>query len=236
MNGMLAGIGNSLVTEGEEANKRIFRRISILFTILVFACTCCFAGIFQPFMRIWMGEDLMLSYGMVFSFCVYFVVYEYTRLFNTFKNAAGQWHHDRFRPLISAAVNLGLNLALVKSIQLYGILWSSTFALGAIEIPWLMHNIFKIVFPYDSLKKYLSAIGGYVLAGLIAWGITSAMAMLIHLPEWPAFIISTAASALIPTILYILCFRKRAEFADCMETLERMMHNRVPIRKLLRIG
>ena len=236
MNGILAGLGNSLVMESDEANRRIFRRVSILFTMLVFGCTCCFAGIFQPFMRIWMGDELMLPYGMVFSFCVYFIVYEYTRLFNTFKNAAGQWHHDRFRPLISAGVNLCLNLALVNVIQLYGILWSSTFALGVIEIPWLIHNIFKIIYPHDSLKSYMASIGRYMLVGLIAWGITSVVTALIHLSECPAFILSVALSVLIPVLIYIVSFRKREDFADCLETVERMLHNRIPLRKLLKVG
>lgn len=236
LNGMLAGIGNSLAIEDAETNNRVFRRVSLLFTLLVFSCVCCFAGIFQPFMRIWMGEELMLPYGMVASFCVYFIVYAYTRLFNTFKNAAGQWHSDRFRPLVSAAVNLTLNLALVQSLQLYGILWSSIAALGVIEIPWLVHNVFRMIFTCDSSRRYARFIGRYIAAGMAAWGITTALTSLVSLSPWLSFGLCVAASALIPLSVYITCFRKRDEFKDGMEMLERMTHRRIPICRLLRIG
>lgn len=233
LNAMLAGLGNSLVTENAETNIRVMHRISILFTWMVAFCTCCFAGIFQPFMKLWMGEGRMLPMGMVVSFCVYFIVYEFTRLFNTFKNAAGQWRADRFRPLISAVVNLIMNLALVRSIGLYGILWSTIFALAVVEIPWLIHNTFATVYREASVRAYGRVLGRYLLAGLLAWGITMLLTSGVHLGDKTTFLLCTVLSMLVPVLVFLLLFRKRPEFVACIELLERMTGNRVPIRRML---
>ncbi len=235
LNAMLAGLGNSLVTEDARTNIRVMQRVSVLFTWMVAFCTCCFAGIFQPFMKIWMHEGRMLPLGMVLSFCVYFIAYEYTRLFNTFKSAAGQWRTDRFRPLISAAVNLALNLMLVRSIGLYGILWSTILALAVIEIPWLIHNTFATVYSEASVRAYGRILGRYLLAGLAAWGMTVLLTAGIHLGDIPAFLLCTVISMLVPILVFLLCFRKRPEFVECIELLERMTGNRAPIRRILRM-
>ena len=37
-------------------------------------------------MKIWVGNDLMLSFEMVICFCCYFFIHEVNRLINTYKD------------------------------------------------------------------------------------------------------------------------------------------------------
>ena len=67
----------------------------------------------------------MLEFPAVICLCVYFFIFEINQLLNTYKDAAGIWHEDRFRPLVTAAVNLGMNLALVQVCGIYGVLLST---------------------------------------------------------------------------------------------------------------
>ena len=53
-------------------------------------CLCCFLNLYQPFMELWVGKDLMLSMGAVVCFCVYFYIQEINKLFNTYKDASGK--------------------------------------------------------------------------------------------------------------------------------------------------
>lgn len=140
-----AGLGNSYVTESREKNYIDLKKITFMFYWLIGMCTCCFLGVFQPFMELWVGESFLLPFSVVVLLCVYFYLYETTRLLNVFKDAGGVWHEDRFRPLISALVNLSLNLAAVKYIGIYGIVLSTIVALGMIEVPWLLRNIFTVM-------------------------------------------------------------------------------------------
>lgn len=59
-------------------------------------------------------EELMFAYPAVICFSVYFFIVEVNTLLNAYKDAAGIWHEDRFRPLVTAIVNLCLNLIMVQ--------------------------------------------------------------------------------------------------------------------------
>ena len=103
-----AGLGNSYITESKEKNYTDLKKITFMFFWLTGMCTSCFLGIFQPFMRLWVGEKFLMGFSVVVCLCVYFYLYETTRLLNVFKNAGGIWHEDRFRPLISAKMKTTL--------------------------------------------------------------------------------------------------------------------------------
>ncbi len=66
-------------------------------------------------------EELMFAYPAVICFSVYFFIVEVNTLLNAYKDAAGIWHEDRFRPLVTAIVNLCLNLIMVQFWGIYGI-------------------------------------------------------------------------------------------------------------------
>ena len=93
-------------------------------------------------MQIWMGKENMLSFHYVICFVIYFYTMGMNKIVNMFKDAAGIWRKDRLRPLTAALVNLGLNLATVQWLGIYGVLLSSVVAIVAVEIPWLFHNLF----------------------------------------------------------------------------------------------
>ena len=88
----------------------------------------------------------MLSYLMVILFCIYFYLCEIMSLFSLYKDAAGIWHQDRFRPLIEAGANLVSKSYISKA---YGLIWnliSTIISMCCISIPWLYRNLFKICF------------------------------------------------------------------------------------------
>lgn len=150
-----AGVGNSMITKSVDQNYKEFKVFTLLITWISGICISCFAVLYQPFMKLWMGKDMLLSNGIVILFCIYFWVYELVMMISVYKDAGGVWHEDRFRPLISGIVNLILNLALVKFIGLYGILLSTVFSMIFISIPWIIKNVFNLIFkrsPYEYFK------------------------------------------------------------------------------------
>ena len=111
MGSIRAGLGNSFVTETREKNFRDLEKFTFLFMWAIGAGTCCFLGMYQPFMEIWVGRELMLGWPEVICFAIYFYVFALNKLLNVYKDAAGLWHEDRFRPLITAAVNEAIRTA-----------------------------------------------------------------------------------------------------------------------------
>ena len=183
-NSCTAGIGNSLVMESEEKNYFDFKKLVFLTMWIAAICISCFVGLYQPFMTLWVGKQYLLDMDVVVLLCIYFYLYLVNHLSCVYKDAAGIWHQDRFRPLIGGLVNLGLNLLMVRYIGIYGIIISTISSYIFVAMPWLIHNLFSLVFK-RSAREYLyillkgagvSALAGlasYILCGLVPFrGIT----------------------------------------------------------------
>lgn len=166
-----AGIGNDMVVNDEETNCANFRVLLSVITWISGVCIACLLVMYQPFMRKWMGERMLLGFGLVILLCVYFWIYELVMLLSMYKDAAGVWHEDRYRPLISGLLNLGTNILLVRYIGLYGIVLSTILSMGLVSLPWVTINVSKWVLKKDFmvfLIQFLrSSVSICVTAGIV---------------------------------------------------------------------
>ena len=146
-------IGNLLVTKSREECYSIFQKLFLINTCITAVCTACFVSLYQPFMSVWVGKEGMLSTVIPMLFAVYFMVKSIRRLLFLFKEAAGMWKDDFWKPYVSVLVNLIVNIVLVQIIGLPGILISSIVAILVVEIPWETYVFFKKFFE-KSPKQY----------------------------------------------------------------------------------
>lgn len=233
INSIMAGLGNSFITETREKNFKDLNKFTLMFFWLIGICTCCFLCLYQPFMEIWVGKELMLEFGAVVCFCVYFCVYEINRLLNVYKDAAGLWHEDRFRPLSTSIVNLCLNLILVQYIGIYGVLISTVVAIAFIGFPWLLHNMFTIFFERALAKKYISQLFKYAGAIVFTGSITYFLCSQIDLSEWTTLIIRALLCAIVPNLIFYILFRKKPEFRQGVQMVDRMLKGKLHLERIL---
>ncbi len=210
--GSLAGVGNSLITETQEKNIQDLNKFTMTICWIAGFCSVCMLCIYQPFMELWVGKDLMLSFSAVICFVLYFFIRQLNALYNFYKNAAGMWHEDRFRPLTEAIVNLILNLILVQFIGVYGILISTVISVLVVGMPWLLHNLFSVVFDRKYLLLHLKKILFYVLIVAISCVITYFVCAFINLGLIATILIRGGICLIISNVIYYIAFRKTDEF------------------------
>ena len=225
-NASLAGIGNSLIVESKEKN---FWDLSV-FTFLIFwisgFCSACLLCLYQPFITVWIGEEYLLSFEMVICFSVYFFVYEINRLLNNYKDAAGIWRIDRFRPLAAALANLVMNLIMVQYWGLYGIILSTILSIVIVGLPWLFHNLFTYVFPKEFLFPYLKKLLIYCLAAAAACVLTVLACSLPKLEGWALLIVRGCICCVIPNAMFYLLFRSTKEFRSALRLARQLTGGR----------
>lgn len=219
----VAGIGNSLVVEGNKKNYGDFKTLTFIVCWLSCVCCNCLIVLYQPFITIWLGSEYLMEYPLVICMVVYFFVYEIDQLVGTYKDAAGIWYTDRYRPLITAIANLVMNIILVQIIGLYGILLSTVISLLIIGIPWLLTNVFHSMFKNEIIGKYVI----YVLKFAAFAVITSAVSLFICNKIMGTGIISFGIKliivTLLPNIIMILFFAKTEEFKRMVGILRRFI-------------
>lgn len=221
-----AGIGNSFVTETKEKNYSDFNKFTFIICFILCICCCCFVSLYQPFMKMWVGEELMLGFEFVILFCVLFYCLELAMVWATIKDAAGIWHEDRFRPFIGSMVNLLLNLVLVRYIGLYGIILSTVISYVFVSMPWLVHNIFSLIYK-TSIRQYLKRIVTYLLVTVLSSFVVYLLCSFISIEGIIGLCVYALIGLFIPLLFQIIMYRRTNEYMYLMQLLKRIINRRI---------
>ena len=217
---MTAGVGNSLVTETPEKNLKLFGTISLINAWITGWCSVCLLCLFHPFMVLWVGERLSYSLGVEITLVVYFFVSSIQRTILMFKDAAGIWYEDRYRPYVCMTMNVILNVVLVQWIGIYGVT-CSTIAAFLISVPWINFTLFRTLFQRSSISNLLK-ICYSVLVTTIAAGLTYFLTDM--LPQgmrgssglgW--LLVRFVICLVVPNVIFVVCYRFQPEFSQVMK-------------------
>ncbi|MDY4079525.1 MAG: polysaccharide biosynthesis protein [Clostridium sp.] len=234
-NSCTAGIGNSIIVETKEKNFNDLNKFTFIISWIAGFCTTCFLCLFQPFMDIWVKKDsLKLDYSAVICFCIYYFVYEINQLLCAYKDSAGMWHEDRFRPLVTALSNLVMNLIMVQFWGVYGVILSTVLSTLFVGMPWLLHNLFTVLFEKSKLKVYLQKLFFYVF--IVFCGCILTYLLCLQLPimsKWMTLIIRAIMCCIIPNVIYFAIYRKKQEFKDSIKLFDKITKGKISILKKL---
>lgn len=217
-----AGIGNSIVVETKEKNYTDLSKFTFIICWISGFCSVCLLCLYQPFMELWVGKDLMLSFSAVICFVIYFFVRQLNSLFNTYKDASGMWHEDRFRPLAAALTNLVLNLILVQFLGIYGILISTVLAILCVGMPWLLHNLFTVIFEKKHLLNYLRKLLYYCIIIFASCVVTYYVCSKINYGAFMTLFIRGVICVIVPNLIYLIVFHKSIEFTESLLLVNKM--------------
>lgn len=223
-NSMIAGIGNKIVLSSKEENHRDMFKFQLLYMWIGCWCTVCLYCLYQPFMRLWVGEDMMFSESIMIVFCVYFFSKSINMICYAYRQAAGLWWEDKYRPIMEALSNLALNILLVRFIGVLGVLLSTVVTLIPFNTVWGSWILYKKFFTEQSHLVYLGRLCYYALAAFIGCAVSGLVCGL--LPEarlWMTLAERGCICAVVPNVIFILLFRLLPEFQDAVLFAKRMV-------------
>lgn len=217
---LTAGLGNSIAVDREDKLYKDFKTLSFMNAWIVAFCSVSLLCLLQPFMKMWVGNDLMFGMDIVILLVVYFYIYEIRRIVLTYKDAAGIWWEDRFRPYVMMVTNLVGNLIMVQFIGLYGVILSTILAM-CVSWPWENFTLFKYVF-HASSKKYYKELLMYICCTVFlcitVWIICQFM------PEgFEGLILRAFVCMVIPNVVFFLLFHKTEEFSAMKKKISTMI-------------
>ena len=230
MTSCLAGIGNSIATESKEKNYRDLRTFTLIIVWIAGICTALLLTMFQPFIKLWVGEKYMFEFSAVVCFCVYFFVKQINTLLNLYKDAAGMWHEDRFRPLVTAAANLIMNLIMVQFWGVYGILLSTVLSMLFVGTPWILRNLFSVLFDRAELRSYLKMLLLYVLITGAACAASALLGRLLPGDGILLLVLRMSVTLVVSNLIFFTALHKTADFKKGMDILKGMLTGKLKRR------
>ncbi len=218
-----AGIGNSIILESEEKNYNDMKKFTFIVAWLVGICCCCLLCLLHPFMILWAGGENTLGILIDICFTVYFFVDQMNLVLHTYKNAAGIWHEDRFRPLATSFTNLILNIILVQFFGIYGVLIASVVSVSCVGMPWILHNIFKTMFK-RSKKEYVLRLFLYAFITIIACTICYFACSFVTGAGIGTIVIRLLICAVLSNIIFLLFYSRLKEFGEAKDIVNRIVN------------
>lgn len=197
-------VGNSMVTESLEKNYRDFNKISALFVWISGFCSISLICLFQPFMRIWVGEEYLLSKATVIMLGVYFFGWKMLDVLVLYRDAAGMWWYGKSRPYIVSVLNILGDILLVHFFGLDGVVFATLFTSVCMSYPWLLGILFKRYFkdkPWDYLKRMAIQSLIVAAAGLLTYFLCYRVVVGYSFAK---FVIRTAICAVVPNMIFLL--------------------------------
>lgn len=222
-NGMLAGIGNSLVVETREKNYALFENINFVLSWLVAWCSVCLLCLFQPFMELWMGKDMLLSTSSLICMVIYYYSWQFRTTGLYFKDAAGMWQADFWKPYVSALFNIIVNISLVLLIGINGVFISTIVCMIGINFPWETHVLFRDLFK-RSPAKYVGQELINLGKAMIMCASTYGLCMLL---PWQhgivCLVLRFALCLVVPNLIFLLFSFRMKEFSYAMGKIKQIL-------------
>lgn len=181
-NSVTASIGNLCVDESEEKQYDIFKKLRYLSFFAAVFSYVCYIILFNPFIEIWVGGDMVMSMWVVFAISLNAMVGYLRQAVNTFKDAKGMFRNDWYKPLLEAGAGLGLAIGLSYVWGTFGVIMGYTLATIFIAVPvencvlfkqGLHRPVIKQLFILAGVAAFAFAVGaaGYFIGTFIPSGI-----------------------------------------------------------------
>lgn len=216
-----AGVGNSIATESIEKNHEDFFNIFFVYEWIICWFTTCLFCCYQPFMKIWVGSEMLLDNSIVILICCYFFLLKTGDVCYVYRQAAGIWWKDRFRPIVEAITNLFLNVVLVKYFGVLGVQVATIITLVGVNLLWGGQVLFKAYFK-EKIGKYFCEMVKYGLITTVCVGCSYLVCSFFVFSGWIQVGINLTVSTIIPNLIYYMLFRKSKEFGYCINVLRKV--------------
>lgn len=220
---MTASVGNSLVTESVEKNYQDMRKFNFMFNWIVGFCTCCLLTMYQPFMKIWVGEKGMFPLNMVIIFCLYFYFLNIGSVRAVYHDAAGLWWEARYRAVFEAVLNLVLNLILTHLLGSFGTVLGTLMSLIIVNYMYGTQIVFKYYFKNITAMEYFVDNLKYGFATLIGCSFCYTVVNMINQEGIVGLIIAGLTSIIVFNVIYFLIFNRTRLFRENIGIVKNIM-------------
>lgn len=209
---MQASVGNSMELRSKEENFENMLDFSLLYSWIVGWCTVTLACLYQPFMLLWVGEELMLSERDMLLFAVYFYFINMNHIRNQYLFGKAFWWKLKWAYLAESIGNLLLNIVLGKLFGITGVLIATILTIFFCNYLMCNHVLFKNYFTDESILTFYKQQFYYLLAAAAVTAVTYMICRTLD-----SIFIRALICLVLPNImffiLYLPCSRRKSSMA-----------------------
>lgn len=206
-NSMGASVGNSIIKKSEKDNYENMNCFYWLFTWIVGVSTVCLGCLYQPFMKIWVGKDLLLSNTNMILFCVYFYLINMNNIRNQYISGLGIWWKLKNSYLIEAIANLLLNIVFGKIFGITGVILATIITIFIFNYLQRNRILFKSYFKNENIVDFYKEQFYFMFLIFISFVISYVICNIINLAGIISLVVYGVISIMITIIILAIGLR-----------------------------
>lgn len=219
-NSLTASVGNLNAIENDE-KKYSFFRILNLSNFWIFGWGAIgIAFVSGDIVRLCFGEEYVLGISIPLVLAINFYIVGMQNAVYAYKNTMGLFRYGQYLLLLTAAINLVLDIVLGNTMGILGIYLATAIARIATNAWYEPYAVFRYglkVSPFRYLRKYFEYIGVLVVTGGICYYLCSLCQFQVVINVIIKFIICS----IVPNCIFFACYHKSEEGQYLIGTAKR---------------
>lgn len=212
-----ASVGDFNAQKTLEERKSLFETMCFLSTWIFGMGAICFACLYQPTIRLWLGESYLLDFGVVLIMSVNFFVNGLTRVPGTFSDVNGLYVKTKFKPIAMAVINLVASVICLRLWGLIGVLIGTLISYLLIGLWVDPYVLYKDVFHLPAHTYFLPLLKHVFVVGAIGT-ITYGVVQII-----PWYLGKVAVAVLVSNGLLLLCHCRTKELRYLLVRIKNLL-------------
>ncbi|MCH5165995.1 MAG: oligosaccharide flippase family protein [Clostridiales bacterium] len=231
-----SSVGNLIATKTKEDVYKIYKALNMVLMWLVCFFTLGLVICFQDFIVLLTGNAAYkLEYLTVILICTSFYLTASRRMTDAFKECAGLFWNDKFKPLFEAGINLGLDILLVRYIGINGVIVATIVSTVAAPLwvePFVLYkNYFKV-----NTVNYFIRYAIYTIVAFCAGAAAFGCCYFIPSSGIWCFIAKFVICLILPNLIFVLAYHRTQEFKYLLTTLKRIFGRKSKKATLAAVG
>lgn len=222
--GMQASIGNSVASESVEKNYKDIFKWQFQFSAIAMFCTICLVCVYQPFMKWWMGEEMLLKQIDSVLLSLLFFISTIQHAYYLYLNAAGLWLEMRWVYIFSAVLNIIMNFTLCRLMGTTGIIVATLVANIISGLIWQPIIVFRSYFR-KPIGCYFAKQLYYLLLTVIVGCGCLFLCSLVDIDGLVGIFLRLGICSCSVFMVGYIIFRKNEAFISCLEIVKRIISN-----------
>lgn len=215
-------VGNYMAKENSDKQEELLYKITFVYYIFYGYSFVALFLLLNPFITLWIGEKYLLSNPTVFVMSINWYIYGMISPVWTFRSTLGLFVHGKYRPAISAVINVGVSIILAKELGVIGVLLGTTITRLVTNSWYDPYIVYKHGLKASPVKYYLIQVKYAVTLLVVSCMLSYGFSMLPSL-NIITFIVRIIVILLIMPLVTWLVFHKRDEFNYLIEILKRII-------------
>lgn len=209
-----ASVGNLNITSNGERKNNIFETLNFIYFWLYCLCSICLLQLLNPFIGIWLGNEYIFSYYIVFMIVLNFYTAGMQNTCVIFRETTGLFQYGKYLPIVAVIINILVSIILVQYIGIAGVFIGTLVSRFVTYVWYDPYSIYKRCFRKSVITyyvKYVKYFGCFVFCIVVTSFIIN---IGIEQNNIGSFVVRVLICLTVPNCIIFVLFHKTPEFKD----------------------